>query len=229
MMTSVIPTKIIIVEDHEVVRLGLRQLIEDCEEFEILGEAGNCRDAMTVYEEKKPDLVLLDLMLPDGSGVDLCKKMRASSHRSKILVLTSCEDDRCIFDAFAQGIDGYILKNINGEAIISALHDVAAGKSILDPSVTQHVVNHMRDSSQSKQEDLVETLSAQERRVLEQVAKGLTNKEVASVLNLSEKTVKNYFSNVLSKLYASRRTEAAALYWSYIRRRESYPYPSSGS
>ncbi|WP_269538930.1 response regulator [Cerasicoccus fimbriatus] len=226
-MTTVTPTKIIIVEDHEVVRIGLRQLISDCEEFEILGEAGNCRDAMEVYTKTKPDIVLLDLMLPDGNGVELCKRMRASDHRAKILVLTSCEDDRAIFDAFAQGIDGYILKNINGEAIISALQDVSAGKSILDPSVTAHVVNHMRDSNQSKQEDLVETLSAQERRVLEQVAKGLTNKEVAVELKLSEKTVKNYFSNVLSKLYASRRTEAAALYWSYVRRREGFQYPGN--
>ncbi|GHC06366.1 response regulator [Cerasicoccus arenae] len=224
MMTSVTPTTIIIVEDHEVVRIGLRQLIEDNEDFEILGEAGNCRDALQLYDQVKPDLVLLDLMLPDGNGVELCSRMRASDHQARILVLTSCEDDRCIFEAFAQGIDGYILKNINGAAIISALQDVAIGKSILDPSVTQHVVNHMRDSHQSKQEDLVHSLSAQERRVLEQVAKGLTNKEVAVALNLSEKTVKNYFSNVLSKLYASRRTEAAALYWSFVRRQDGYPF-----
>lgn len=224
MMTTVAPKKILIVEDHEVVRLGLRQLIEDNEEFEIAGEAGNCRDALQQYEASKPDLVLLDLMLPDGSGVELCRQFRAASHHAKILVLTSCEDDRCIFDAFAQGIDGYILKNINSAEIISAIRDVSKGKSILDPSVTAHVVNHMRDSHESKQEDLIETLSAQERRVLEQVAKGLTNKEVAVALNLSEKTVKNYFSNVLSKLYASRRTEAAALYWSFVRRKEGYPY-----
>lgn len=223
-MTTVTPTKILIVEDHEVVRIGLRQLIEDHEAFAIAGEAGNCRDALQQFEDSKPDLVLLDLMLPDGSGVELCRRFRASGHPAKILVLTSCEDDRAIFEAFAQGIDGYILKNINGAEIISAIQDVSMGKSILDPSVTQHVVNHMRDANQSKQEDLVETLSAQERRVLEQVAKGLTNKEVAVALNLSEKTVKNYFSNVLSKLYASRRTEAAALYWSYIRRKEESPY-----
>lgn len=223
-MTTVTPTRILIIEDHEVVRIGLKQLIEDHEDFEIAGEAGTCRDAIQQYEKVKPDLVLLDLMLPDGSGVELCKRFRASGHQAKILVLTSCEDDRAIFDAFAQGIDGYILKNINGADIISAIQDVSVGKSILDPSVTQHVVNHMRGASQSKQEDLVETLSAQERRVLEQVAKGLTNKEVAVVLNLSEKTVKNYFSNVLSKLYATRRTEAAALYWSYMRRKDSSPY-----
>ncbi len=223
-MTTVTPTRILIVEDHEVVRIGLRQLIEDSEEFTVVGEAGNCRDALAVYEETKPDIVLLDLMLPDGNGVELCGRLRQSTHQARILVLTSCEDDRCIFEAFSKGIDGYLLKNINGAEILSAIHDVSMGKSILDPSVTQHVVNHMRDANQSRQEDLVETLSAQERRVLEQVAKGLTNKEVAVVLKLSEKTVKNYFSNVLSKLYASRRTEAAALYWAYVRRREDRPY-----
>lgn len=223
-MTTVTPTRILIIEDHEVVRIGLRQLIEDNEDFEIAGEAGTCRDALEQFEKVKPDLVLLDLMLPDGSGVELCKRIRATGQEAKILVLTSCEDDRAIFDAFAQGIDGYILKNINGAEIISAIQDVSLGKSILDPSVTQHVVNHMRDAHQSRQEDLVDTLSAQERRVLEQVAKGLTNKEVAVALNLSEKTVKNYFSNVLGKLYATRRTEAAALYWSYIRYKESSPY-----
>ncbi|WP_309386350.1 response regulator transcription factor [Cerasicoccus frondis] len=229
MITKATPTKIIIVENHEVVRIGLRQLIADCEEFEIVGEVDNCDDALTVYEDQKPNIVLIDVMLPDCSGIELCKKMRESSHHAKLLVLTSCEDDRCIFDAFALGIEGYILKNCKAESIVSALRDVTAGKSILDPSITQHVVNHMRKANESQQEDLVDTLSAQERRVLEQVAKGLTNKEVAILLKLSEKTVKNYFSNVLSKLYASRRTEAAALYWSYVRQRETSTYQRTAS
>ncbi|MEO0795999.1 MAG: response regulator transcription factor [Verrucomicrobiota bacterium] len=222
-MTTQTPTKVLIIEDHEVVRLGLRQIIGDFDEFNLVGEAGTCADALTVYQESQPDVVLLDLMLPDGSGLELCAKLRSFEHKSKIIVLTSCEDDRCIFDAFAQGVEGYLLKNANGESLVNALRDVMLGKTILDPSVTQHVVNHLRDEGQSKQEDLINTLSAQEKRVLEQVAKGLTNKEVAAVLSLSEKTVKNYFSNVLSKLYVSRRTEAAALYWQFNRQNENYP------
>ncbi|MGE9296988.1 MAG: response regulator [Puniceicoccales bacterium] len=217
-MTLNTPLTILVVEDHDVVRRGLRNLVEDEEDLTLVGEAGTCTEALNLYEATKPAVVLLDIMLPDGNGVELCRRLKESTHQARILILTSCDEETKIFDAFSAGADGYALKTANGETLLDAIRDVSTGRTYLDPSAATHVVNHIRHEASPKEENPIRTLSDQEFRVLEKVSEGLTNKEVAAQLKLSEKTVKNYFSNVLSKLYVSRRTEAAAIYWKHQQR-----------
>ncbi|MGE9294788.1 MAG: response regulator [Puniceicoccales bacterium] len=209
------PNRILLVEPIELLAIGVRTVVQQDSNFSIIAETADRCEAVALYNEHKPDLVLTDLMLPDGGGIDLCRELRKANPRVRIVVLSSCNDSQCMLDAFSLGVDGYLEKTATAEQLLNALREVAAGRMALDPSLTDHVVSMIRNESESTPRRLIETLSKQERRVLVQVAKGQSNKQVADALELSEKTVKNYFSNVMKKLEVSRRTEAAAMFWNY--------------
>jgi two-component system response regulator DevR len=209
---------ILIVDDSELVRTGLRTLLDAHARtagslLRLVGEASTANSAVTEAGRLKPDVVLMDIRLPDGSGLEACRKILASDPDIKVLILTSVIDDNLVYDAMSSGAHGYLLKEINAQGLSQAIVDVAAGKFILDPTVTTHVLNFVRNGSNPPNEhDKLATLSAQERRVLSFVAEGKTNKEIAEQMGLSDKTVKNYLSNIFEKLKISRRSQAAVLY-----------------
>ena len=202
--------KLLLVDDHEVVRIGLRTLLGRNTRIQVVGEAGTAASALTEAVRLKPDVVLMDLRLPDESGVDACREIRAACVDTRVLFLTSYSDDDAVLSAAFGGASGYLLKEIGGEGLIRAVEAVASGHSILDPAVTQRVIDRMK--SQVKAADKDNTLSPQERRVLALVPEGKTNKEIAAALELSDKTVKNYLSNIFQKLQVSRRAHAAAVF-----------------
>ena len=206
------PIRLLIVEDHQVTRLGLRTLLSSCPQFEVVGEAGSIAETLSSVVQLKPDLLLLDLRLPDGSGIEVCRRLQSLDLDTRVLVLTSYADDDLVFDAIAAGADGYLLKEIHGDNLIQAIQDVAAGKSILDPAVTRRVMSRVRTASLPAVRNKLDLLSAQERRVVALVAEGKTNKEIGRDMGLSDKTVKNYLSNALEKLNLARRSQAAALF-----------------
>jgi two-component system response regulator DevR len=209
---------ILIVDDSELVRTGLRTLLDTQARttgslLRLVGEASTANSAVTEAGRLKPGVVLMDIRLPDGSGLEACRKILASDPDIKVLILTSVIDDNLVYDAMSSGAHGYLLKEINAQGLSQAIVDVAAGKFILDPTVTTHVLNFVRNGSNPPNEhDKLATLSAQERRVLSFVAEGKTNKEIAEQMDLSDKTVKNYLSNIFEKLKISRRSQAAVLY-----------------
>jgi two-component system response regulator DevR len=205
------PIRLLIVDDHEVTRLGLRTLLEGCAAFEVAGEASSVAETLTMAIELKPDVMLLDVRLADGSGIEVCRRLQRLNLDTKVLVLTSFADDNLVLDAIAAGADGYLLKEIHGDKLIQAIQDVAAGKSILDPAVTRRVMSCISSSGLVTRTRL-DTLSAQERRVVALVAEGKTNKEIGRELGLSDKTVKNYLSNAMEKLNLTRRSQAAAFF-----------------
>jgi two-component system, NarL family, response regulator DevR len=211
------PIRLLIVEDHQVTRIGLRTLLASCPQFEILGEAGSVAEALEAVARFKPDLLLLDLRLSDGSGIEVCRRLQNMDLDTKVLVLTSYADDDLVFDAIAAGADGYLLKEIHGDYLVQAIQDVAAGKSILDPTVTRRVMSRVRTGTSPTAQNKLDLLSAQERRVVALVAEGKTNKEIGRSMGLSDKTVKNYLSNALDKLKLTRRSQAAALFVSQSR------------
>jgi two-component system, NarL family, response regulator DevR len=209
--------RLLIVEDHEVTRLGLRTLLAACPQFEVVGEAGSVAEALEATVRLQPDLVLLDLRLADGSGIEVCRRLQAMDVDTKVLVLTSYADDELVFGAIAAGADGYLLKEIRGENLVQAIRDVAAGRSILDPAVTRRVMGRVRNPAAAGLQNKLDLLSAQERRVVALVAEGKTNKEIGRDLGLSDKTVKNYLSNAMEKLSLTRRSQAAAFFISQTR------------
>jgi two-component system response regulator DevR len=202
--------RLLLVDDSEVVRTGLRTLLGQEPGFEISGEAGTVAAAVGAAERLRPDVVLLDLRLPDGSGTEVCRRVLKSLPATRILVLTSVLEDRTIEEAIRAGAHGYLLKEIDGRGLVQAVRDVAAGKSILDPAVTARVLELAKAGSTPRSP--LEALSPQERRVLGLIAEGCTNKEVGARLGLSEKTVKNYLSTVFEKLNVSHRAQAAVIY-----------------
>jgi len=202
--------KLFIVDDSELVRTGLRTLLGTERAIQIIGEAANVADAITNARRLKPEVVLMDIRLPDGSGFDACKQILQILPETRILFLTSVVDDHLVDEAIHSGGHGYLLKEIDGRGLVQAIFDVAAGKSILDPAVTARVMKLLKTSS--NQPNLLDSLSPQERRVLALIAEGKTNKEVGMEMTLSEKTVKNYLANVFDKLNITRRSHAAALY-----------------
>ena len=202
--------RLVLVDDSEVVRLGLRSLLEAERSFEIVGEAGNVNAGIEAVARLKPDVVLLDIRLPDGTGFDACRQILLRAPATRVLFLTSVADDRLVDSAIRSGGHGYLLKEIDARALVQAIRDVASGKSVLDPSVTARVMEAMKSGAGAG--SVLAKLSPQENRVLALIAEGLTNKEVGARLNLSEKTVKNYLSTVFEKLHVSRRAEAAVLY-----------------
>ena len=202
--------KLFIVDDSELVRTGLRTLLGTERAIQIIGEAANVADAITNARRLKPEVVLMDIRLPDGSGFDACRQILQILPETRILFLTSVVDDHLVDEAIHSGGHGYLLKEIDGRGLVQAIFDVAAGKSILDPAVTARVMKLLKTSS--NQPNLLDSLSPQERRVLALIAEGKTNKEVGMEMTLSEKTVKNYLANVFDKLNITRRSQAAAIY-----------------
>jgi two-component system response regulator DevR len=204
--------RLLLVDDHEVVRLGLRALFERTGRIQVIGEAGTMADAVAKAAHLKPDVVLLDIRLPDGSGVEACREIRADRPDTRVLFLTSFADENAAISAVLGGAGGYLLKEIGGEALIQAIEAVAGGQSILDPVITQPILARMRALSTSTAHSDGEVLSPQEQKVLALVAEGKTNKEIAAALKLSDKTVKNYLSHTFQKLQISRRSQAAAYF-----------------
>ena len=202
--------RVVLVDDSEVVRIGLRALLGTDPSLEVIGEAGNVATGVETCARLRPDVVLLDLRLPDGTGVEACRQIVKRTPDSRVLVLTSNADDATVDDAIRAGAHGYLLKEIDGRGLTNAIREVAAGKSILDPAITARVMQMARGGGGNR--DALASLSPQERRVLALIAEGLTNKEVGAKLGLSEKTVKNYLSTVFEKLHVSRRAEAAVIY-----------------
>ena len=201
-------TRILLCDDHEVVREGLRVLIARQEGMSVVGEAGTMAEAVEAAARSKPDVVIMDVRLPDGSGVEACRAIRETRPETKVIMLTSYADDDALFASIIAGASGYLLKQTRGQAVVDAITTVAAGGSLLDPEVTGKVLERVR---QSRDEDpALASLTEQERKVLAGLAEGHTNREIGEKLFLSEKTVKNYVSRILDKLGLSRRAEAAA-------------------
>ena len=209
---------ILIVDDSELVRAGLRTILEVRDEatgvnLNVIGEAGSLATAIAEASRLEPDVVLLDIRLPDGTGLAACRHMLAANANVRILVLTSVIDDSLVYEAMSSGAHGYLLKEINSQGLRQAIVDVAAGKFILDPALTTRVMQFIRQGKASPTTaPAFATLSAQQLRLLALVAEGKTNKEIAEEMGLSDKTVKNYLSNVFEKLKVSRRSQAAVMY-----------------
>jgi two-component system response regulator DevR len=195
--------RLLLVDDHEVVRAGLRALLAGIEGMEIVGEAGTVAEAVSEAARLAPEVILMDLRLPDGTGIDACREILSSAPRTRILFVTSYSDEQAVMSTVLAGAAGYVLKDIDHRTLVAAIRDAAAGRAILDPRITDPVVRRVPNT---------EALSAQEQRVLALVVEGKTNKEIAAALGLSDKTVKNYLSNAFQKLGVSRRAQAAALF-----------------
>ncbi|MFI2274924.1 MULTISPECIES: response regulator transcription factor [Catenuloplanes] len=201
--------RVFLLDDHEVVRRGIADLLGAAGDIEIVGESGLAQEAARRIPALRPDVMILDGRLPDGSGIDVCRDVRAVDSSIKGLILTSYEDDEALFAAIMAGASGYVLKQIRGNDLVDAVRRVAQGQSLLDPAVTQRVLERIRTGVEEPHE--LRSLTEQERRILEYVAEGLTNREIAGKMFLAEKTVKNYVSSVLAKLGLERRTQAAVL------------------
>jgi two-component system response regulator DevR len=201
-------TRILLCDDHEVVREGLRGLIARQEGMSVVGEAGTVAEVVEAAARTKPDVVIMDVRLPDGSGVEACRTIREARPETKVIMLTSYADDEALFASITAGASGYLLKQTRGQAVVDAVTLVASGRSLLDPDVTGKVLERVR---QGRGDDpALRSLTEQERKVLAGLAEGHTNREISEMLFLSEKTVKNYVSRILDKLGLSRRAEAAA-------------------
>ncbi|MCU1399904.1 MAG: DNA-binding response regulator [Acidimicrobiales bacterium] len=212
--------RVFLVDDHEVVRRGVRELLESAGDMEIVGEAGTAADALQRVPAVAPDVAVLDVRLPDGNGVEVCRDLRSEMPDLKCLMLTSFNDDEALFDAIMAGAAGYVLKEIRGSDLIESVRRVAAGQSLLDPHVTARVLERLRNPPQDARSA---SLTAQESAILAHLADGLTNRQIAAAMFLAEKTVKNYVSNMLSKLGMSHRTEAAVYAARLADRRSAKP------
>ncbi len=201
--------RVYLLDDHEVVRRGLRDLLESEGDIEIVGESGSALEATARIPALRPDVAVLDGRLPDGNGIDVCRDVRSVDPSIKALILTSYDDDEALFAAILAGAAGYVLKQIAGNDLIEGVRRVAAGQSLLDPSLIARVLERVR-TGHTEQPELA-ALTDQERRILELIAEGLTNRQIGERMFLAEKTVKNYVSSVLSKLGLERRTQAAVL------------------
>jgi two-component system response regulator DevR len=213
--TAAHPISLLLVDDSELVRAGLKTLLSkqaEAARFRIVGEADSVAAAVAACARLKPDVVLLDIRLPDGTGFEVCRQVLARQPDIRLLILTSVLDDGVVYEAMSSGAHGYVLKEINATSLCQAIVDVAAGKFVLDPAVTGRVLNLVRHGAPQGEADKLSLLSAQERRVLALVAEGKTNKEIAGEMELSDKTVKNYLSNIFEKLQINRRSQAAVLY-----------------
>ena len=210
--TAAASVRLLLVDDHAIVRIGLRTLFEQSPGIEVVGEAANVADAVSSAIRLTPNVVLMDMRLPDGSGADACREILSACPETRVLFLTSYEDEEAVLSAVFAGAHGFLLKEIGGESLVAAVRAVATGQSILDPMATRIVAKRMQSLSSSGAAGGDDSLSAQEKRVLALVAQGQTNKEIAASLGLSDKTVKNYLSTVFQKLRVSRRAHAAAIF-----------------
>ena len=200
-------TRIFLLDDHEIVRRGLRELLEAEDDLEVVGEASTAAEALARIPATRPEVAVLDVRLPDGNGVEVCRDIRSAHPEIQCLMLTSYADDEALFDAIMAGASGYVLKQVRGAELIEGVRRVAAGQSLLDPSVTTRVLERLRKAPE--EDERFADLSEQERKILALLAEGMSNREIAAELFLAEKTVKNYVSNLLSKMGMQRRTEAA--------------------
>ncbi|MGE5578228.1 MAG: response regulator [Syntrophothermus sp.] len=201
--------KIMLVDDHEVVRVGLAALLRRRGDFEIVAEASAADEAVDKALQVQPDVVIMDIRMPGGSGTEACRRIREVSPQTKVIMLTSFADDNAVIESIIAGASGYVLKEIGSDAIIDAIERVSRGESLLDPAVTEKVFAHMRNQASGKGNPH-DALTEQERKILSLIGLGKTNKEIAETIFLSEKTVRNYVSNIFAKLNLSNRAEAAA-------------------
>jgi two-component system, NarL family, response regulator DevR len=203
--------RVLLCDDHELVRRGLRSLLESDLTIDVIGEASSADGAVSAAAESSPDVVVMDVRMPGRSGVEACRDIRAHREQTRVLILTSFADDEALFSAIMAGASGYVLKQIHGNDLLDAIHRVANGESLLDPSVTGQVLARIRgDVLGGTAAAGVEQLTPQERRIVGLVAEGMTNRQIGEQVHLAEKTVKNYVSNILMKLDLSRRAEVAA-------------------
>ncbi|HEU0131162.1 MAG TPA: response regulator transcription factor [Mycobacteriales bacterium] len=201
------PIRVVLVDDHEVVRRGVRELLSVEDDIEVVGEAGTVSEAEARIPALRPDIAVLDVRLPDGNGVALCRELRSRMPELNVLMLTSFSDDDALFDAILAGAAGYVLKQIRGDDLVDAVRTVGRGGSLLDPGVTAQVLERLRNPP--VEDPRLAELTGQERRILELIAEGLTNRQIGERMFLAEKTVKNYVSSLLAKLGLERRTQAA--------------------
>lgn len=202
--------KVMLVDDHEIVRQGLRALLEAEGNIEIVAEANNGPSAVSLASAHQPDVVVMDVRMPGGSGVEACRAIRDERPDAQVIMLTSFSDDEALFNSIMAGAAGFVLKQIRGRDLIDAIRTVGAGKSLLDPDVTKRVLERLRKAKFDDRDPKLARLSAQEERILDLVGEGLTNREIAARIHLSDKTVKNYVSTILQKLDVARRAEAAS-------------------
>jgi DNA-binding NarL/FixJ family response regulator len=200
-------TRVFLLDDHEVVRRGLRELLEAEDDLEVVGEAGTAEEALGRIPATTPDVAVLDVRLPDGDGVEVCREIRSRHPEIACLMLTSYADDEALFSAIMAGSSGYLLKQVRGTDLVDAVRRVGRGESLIDPAMTTKVLERLRHRPE---DDELAGLTDQERRILDLIAEGLTNRQIGERMYLAEKTVKNYVSNLLGKLGMSRRSEAAA-------------------
>jgi len=199
--------RVFLLDDHEIVRRGVRELLESTGTMTVVGEAGTAEEAYGRIPATAPDVAVLDVRLPDGNGVEVCREIRSKHPEIHCLMLTSYSDDEALFDAIMAGADGYVLKQIKTSDLVDAVTKIAAGESLLDPKLSAKVLDRLRNGE--AEDDRLKHLTEQERRILALLAEGLTNRQIADQMFLAEKTVKNYVSNLLAKMGMSRRTEAA--------------------
>jgi len=202
--------RILVVDDHEVVRLGLRTLLDRHPYFTVVGEAGTVSESIARTEQLMPDVVVMDVRLPGGSGIDACKQIVEKHPEIKVIMLTSYAEDEMLFEAITAGAAGYVLKQIGGDDLVRAIESVGRGEALLDPTLVQKVFTRVREAARKEEAAAFAELTDQELRVLAQVAEGKTNREIAKALYLGEGTVRNYVSSILSKLDLTNRAEAAA-------------------
>ena len=202
--------RLLVVDDHEVVRQGLVALLDRRAGFEVVAQAATVAEAIAGAARFQPDVVIMDVRLPDGSGIEACREIRAARPETRVVMLTSYPDEDAVLSAIIAGASGYLLKQVRGRDLVSAIESVGRGDSLLDPAVTERILQRVRTAASGGASDELADLTAQERRILLLVAEGKTNKEIAAEIFLSDKTVKNYVSSILSKLNLQRRTQAAA-------------------
>lgn len=202
--------RILLVDDHEVVRVGLKALLEKHPDFEVVAEAGTARDAVEKTDSYKPDVVVMDIRLKGGSGIEACQEITESSPDTQVIMLTSYAEDEMLFSAIRAGAAGYVLKQIGGDDLVRAIEAVGRGEALLDPAVTQRVFQEVRKAAREEEASAFAELTQQEMHVLQLVSEGRTNRQIAEMLFLGEGTVRNYVSSILSKLNVRNRAEAAA-------------------
>ncbi|HXF71047.1 MAG TPA: response regulator transcription factor [Actinomycetota bacterium] len=213
------PLRVLIVDDHEVVRSGLKALLRAAEDIVVAGEAGTVREAIEEAERTRPDVVVMDVRLADGSGIEATREIKSRRPQTQVLMLTSFADDEALFASILAGASGYVLKQVKSGELVRAIRAVGQGQSLLDPAVTEPVLERLRKGKHLIKDEKLARLSPQEERILTLVAEGKTNREIGQQLHLAEKTVKNYVSSILSKLEVARRAEAAA----YLARHTTTP------
>jgi len=218
-MTKAAPLRVMLVDDHEIVRDGIKAMLDVEDDIIVTAQAGTVHDAVDEAHRTRPDVVVMDVRLADGSGIEATREIRANHPDTRVLMLTSFADDEALFASIMAGASGYVLKQVKSGDLLRAIRAVAAGDSLLDPAVTSAVLDRLRRGKHLMKDEKLARLSPQEERILTLVADGRTNKEIGDELRLAEKTVKNYVSSILSKLEVARRAEAAA----YLARHTTTP------